>query len=54
MRKPKKKTRKKMLIIVLCIVGVLIISDWVLTVVIYNKYFDQRGIIVMAHGFGGV
>ncbi len=93
-----KSKKKRVLIIVLCIVtALLIVGDWILTVTVYNENFgqrfesyeplmmyaddfdglqrtryeftsdkgqklvgymysageDQRGIIVMAHGFGG-
>ena len=42
MKKAKSK-KKKILIIVLCIVAILmIVGDWVLSVMIYNENFNQR------------
>lgn len=97
-KREKTKSKKKMLLIAVCIVAVLLVAgDWALTVMVYNENFNQRfesyeplmlytddfdglqstqyefpsdkgqkltgymyssgenqrGIIVMAHGFGG-
>ncbi len=40
--KPKSKKKKIVLIIVSIMIVLIIAGDWVLSVIIYNEYFNQR------------